>query len=326
MTHRVHYAGGHLDRVGTRRRDPAWVAEMRVHPAARAVPVWRDKSLVIGLNGPAVESGERPPPRAGWCAGDRYADLAADDTVTWALLGVDNHGPIFAADVSRADEGWVSTLAAGGAFVDLRQVGALVAAPEAALMAYARGIIGWHRRSRYCGVCGGATESQQAGHMRRCVDARCGTETFPRTDPAVIMLVERIPLDGSPRQCLLARHGRLPARAFSTLAGFVEPGETLEEAVAREVMEETGVHVSRVTYHASQPWPFPSSLMVGFRALADSEAITIDPAELDEARWFTAADIARFGEWGDDSASFRLPRRDSIARVLVDGWVREVGA
>lgn len=231
---------------------------------------------------------------------------------------------MFTADVSAAGEERLAAIAAAGTFVDLRQVGPMLDAHEAALLAYARGILGWHRRTRFCGVCGSPTGSHHAGHMRRCEDARCATEIYPRTDPAVIMLVERIPADGSPRQCLLARHSRLPARAYSTLAGFVEPGESLEEAVAREVMEETGVRVSRVTYQSSQPWPFPASLMVGFLALAASEEITIDHTELDEARWFTAAEVAAFGEWEDDSAPFRLPRKDSIARVLLDTWMGRV--
>lgn len=332
MTRSVRYTGGQLDRAGAMRQDAAWVTAMRAHRAARVVPVWRDRNLVVGVNGTSggvgegnERTGRAEMPRVGWCTGEAYAQLAADDAIPWALLGLDQEGPVFAADVSEADEERLAAVAAGGTFVDLRQVGPMLDAPQAALLAYARGILGWHRRSQYCGVCGAPTASHHAGHMRRCADARCATEIYPRTDPAVIMLVERIPADGGPRQCLLARHGRLPARAYSTLAGFVEPGESLEEAVAREVMEETGVRVSRVTYQSSQPWPFPASLMVGFRALAASEEITIDHVELEDARWFTAAEVAAFGEWEDESAQFRLPRRDSIARVLVDGWLEGIG-
>ena len=138
---------------------------------------------------------------------------------------------------------------------------------------------------------------------------------FPRTDPAVIMLVT----DGD--RALLGRQPTWPPGRYSALAGFVEPVESLEEAVAREVLEETGVRVSDVRYVASQPWPFPASLMIGFRATAETFDITIDDDELTEARWFTAAELRAAGEWGDEGAALKLPRRDSIARQLVEGWL-----
>jgi NAD+ diphosphatase len=138
----------------------------------------------------------------------------------------------------------------------------------------------------------------------------------------VIMLVTRPATTERRARCLLGRHGRLPRGAYSILAGFVEPGESLEDAVAREVWEETGVRVRDVRYAAAQPWPFPYSMMIGFTADAETEDIAIDPEELEDAQWFTAAELAAFGEWEDDSATFRLPRRDSIARHLIDQWVR----
>jgi NAD+ diphosphatase len=152
----------------------------------------------------------------------------------------------------------------------------------------------------------------------------CGTESYPRTDPAVIMLVHRPAAGGEPARCLLARSPRFKPGMFSTLAGFVEPGESLEDAVARETLEETGVRVGRVVYHGSQPWPFPASLMIGFRAEASTTELTIDGEEIADARWFTAEELASFGEWGDEDAALRLPRRDSIARLLVDAWVADV--
>ena len=190
-------------------------------------------------------------------------------------------------------------------------------------MAYARGILHWHQHHRYCGQCGHPTENQHGGHMRLCLNPDCGRETFPRTDPAVIMLVEHTPSNGEPPKCLLGRHSAWPPGSYSTLAGFVEPVESLEEAVAREVFEEAGIRVANVRYQASQPWPFPSSLMLGFRAQAETTAIKLDPDELADARWFTAEEIRSFGEWGDDSASLRLPRKDSIARFLVESWLGE---
>jgi len=148
---------------------------------------------------------------------------------------------------------------------------------------------------------------------------QCEKQVFPRTDPAVIMLVERVTANGE-RYCLLGRNPAWPDGVFSTLAGFVETGESLEEAVAREVFEEAGIVVSNARYLASQPWPFPQSIMLGFVATADTCEITIDENELAEARWFTDQEIATFGSWGDDSPGPKLPRPDSIARYLIESW------
>jgi NAD+ diphosphatase len=171
-------------------------------------------------------------------------------------------------------------------------------------------MIHWHRRQRFCGVCGSETLSQSAGHVRACVSASCGATHFPRTDPATIMLVT----DGD--RCLLGRQPRWPQGMYSTLAGFVEPGESLEDAVIREVKEEAGIIATNVTYNSSQPWPFPSSLMVGFFAEAVTREITVDPDELEDAQWFTSGELRRFADQGKS-----LPRPDSIARRLVETWL-----
>jgi len=342
----VRYAGASLDRAADRRSDAEWIAAMAADPRARVLPIWRDKNLVANLvanlGGPdgAGGTGAAPigapsdaSPHAGPPAGPRAGawagpPLSVDDRDGRALtfLGIDATGPVFAADVSHLEGTALAAGAAGGTFLDLRHAGPLVDAHDAALMAFARAITGWHRRARYCGVCGAATESRQGGHMRRCRDASCGAELFPRTDPAVIMLVEHPADTARDARCLLAHHNRLPPRSYTTLAGFVEPGETLEQAVAREVLEETGVRIAQATYLGSQPWPFPHSLMIGFRAVAEagtSDAITVDRAELEDARWFTATELDRFGEWGDTTAEYQLPRRDSIARMLVEAWRAE---
>jgi NAD+ diphosphatase len=154
---------------------------------------------------------------------------------------------------------------------------------------------------------------EEAGHVRRCTNAACDAQHFPRTDPAVIMLVH----DRNER-CLLGRQAAWPQGMHSTLAGFVEPGESLEEAVAREVYEETRIELSSVTYHSSQPWPFPASLMLGFHAEAKTTAITVDKSELDDARWYEKSWILAH----QDDEQFRLPRRDSIARRLLEDWLR----
>ena len=189
----------------------------------------------------------------------------------------------------------------------LRTVGGLMPASDAALLAHARGLIYWHQRHRFCGKCGSPTETRAAGYMRVCT--HCAAEHFPRTDPAVIMLV------GDQDRCLMGRRAVWPPGMYSALAGFVEPGESLEESVAREVREEVGIHIRDVCYHSSHPWPFPGSLMLGFYATAVNTEITVDRNELEDARWFHRDDLIRPAE------GFRLPRRDSISRQLVDDWL-----
>jgi NAD+ diphosphatase len=197
-------------------------------------------------------------------------------------------------------------------FTDLRHVAPRLDRREGALLALARAMMFWHARHRYCGLCGSPTRSEEAGHMRRCTDPACNTMHFPRTDPAVIMLVT----DGD--RVLLGRNKNFPLPGmYSTLAGFVEPGESLEDAVAREVREETGVEVGAVHYHSSQPWPFPANIMLGFYAEARTTEITIDYGELEDARWFAR-------DWlltHTDDDAFRLPRLDSIARRLIEDWL-----
>ncbi|MBC7800865.1 MAG: NAD(+) diphosphatase, partial [Gemmatimonadaceae bacterium] len=177
------------------------------------------------------------------------------------------------------------------------------------ILAHARGLMHWRNRHRFCGVCGGVCEPRSAGHAMACT--ACNAQHFPRTDPAVIMLVHR----GD--RVLLGHSQRFPkVTMYSTLAGFVEPGESLEEAVAREVLEESAIVVGAVRYHSSQPWPFPSSIMLGFYAEGLTDDITIDPTELRDARWFTRAELA-----DPDAHGFSLPRRDSIARHLIEDWM-----
>ena len=313
----IRYAGGRLDRAAKLRQDDDWISAAFVSDAAVAVLVHNDQNLVTGL------AGREESPRAAVVPLAIVRERLENTGAVWTFLGLDGEAPVFGVDLTSEIVAEVGDIREAGEFVDLRRIGALVSADEAALLAYARAMLAWHRRHRYCSVCGSPAESVRAGHMRRCTNPVCGTESFPRTDPVVIMLVTRPPSAESPARVLLGRHSRLPRGAYSLLAGFVEPGESLEDAVAREVYEETGVRVRDVRYEASQPWPFPYSMMTGFRAEAETEDITVDPDELEDARWFTAADVARFGEWDDDSATFRRPRRDSIARALIDQWVSE---
>jgi NAD+ diphosphatase len=316
----LRYAGGRLDRADRLRRDAEGLAARLTRPDTRLVPVWRDRNLIAGLD-------DEPPSVAGVAAvapsGTGAARIVAASAET-VFLGLDGRTAVFAADLSDLEEEAARDLAGTGGFVDLRRAGPLMKSQEAALVAYARGVLHWHRSHRFCSRCGTASESRDGGHIRVCGNPDCGRRTFPRTDPAVIMLVEHRPNDGSPPRCLLGRHRRLPPGVFSTLAGFVEPGESLEETVAREVREEAGVRVAEVAYQGSQPWPFPASIMLGFRARARTTEITLDDDELDDARWFTAEEVRGFGEWAEEDAPRRLPRKDSIARSLIRDWVEEV--
>ena len=293
------YAAALFDRATHRRRDEAWLEAARRHEAARAVPVWRSQSL--------VRLGE--PPEA-----VLPSLLELERAREAHFLGQRGETALFAVDLSHLSEAAAAALAAGlapgGQFVDLRRVGALLPRDDGALLAYARGLAFWHERHRFCGVCGAATVSVEAGHVRRCTDPACAAQHFPRTDPATIMLVS----DGD--RALLGRKSIWADGMYSTLAGFLEPGESLEDAVRREVLEETGVRVGQVRYHSSQPWPFPASLMVGFHAQALSHDIVIDREELEDARWFTRAEIQRFPEQGRS-----LPRPDAIARRLIEAWL-----
>jgi NAD+ diphosphatase len=229
------------------------------------------------------------------------------------FLGLDDRGGIFAADLSPAGESLAVEAAGGERVLDVRGLVGTLGPAEAALLGYARGILYWHRHQRYCGSCGSPTRIGHGGHLRTCQNEACARLHFPRVEPAVIMLVE------NQGKCLLARHKGSAAGSYSTLAGFVSVCESLEDAVRREVAEETGVPVGTVTYMASQGWPFPSGLMIGFRATALAETVHVDGEEVIEARWFTRAELAEHA-----AAAGRLGREDSIDSYLLRSWLEEV--
>ena len=281
-----------IDRVSRLRADPNRVAEAWARPDTRVLPVWRSKHLVLGDEPANVVFID--------------ADKLAEDSEA-VLLGEGDRLFYFAVDLSYVEEpGEQLGLDASHAWLGLREIAPLVPQSEGALLAYANGIMSWHRRHLFCGQCGSATSVAQAGHVREC--AACGTMHFPRTDPAVIMLVT----EGE--HCLVGRQPSWPKKVYSTIAGFVEPGESLEEAVTREVHEETGVLVGDVRYHSSQPWPFPGSLMLGFTAVAETRDITLPDDELEDARWFTREEL-KSGE------RVQLPSEISIARRLIEDWL-----
>jgi NAD+ diphosphatase len=212
-------------------------------------------------------------------------------------------------DAARADD---IALELGAGFVNLREASGAWPQFEAGLFAYALGLANWQARTRFCAVCGAPLRLEAAGHRARCTSPRCGIEHFPRTDPAIIVIV------GYGNACLLGRMTRLVPGRFTTLAGFVEPGESFEDAVRREVSEEAGVRIARSDYHSSQPWPFPASIMVGFTAEAEDPRIVAGP-ELAEARWFTSEQLVA----GLAARTLVVPPRLSIAYRLIEHWLRQ---
>jgi NAD+ diphosphatase len=269
------FSGGTIDRAQALRRDPVALKKRLSDPDSRFLLVRDNQSLVEKI-------------------ADGYVLRAVTvaDPEDAIFLGLLDGRAYFALD-TQSD----------GEFADLRQIATLLSPADASLLAYARAILQWRRNHLFCGRCGAPTVAEQGGHVRRC--GKCQAEHFPRTDPAVIMLV------WSGDHCLLGRQAIWTPGMMSTLAGFVEPGETLEEAVAREVFEETGIRIKQARYHSAQPWPFPGSLMVGFTAEAEDKAHpTVDPHELEAAAWFSR-----------DAMPEVLPGRHSIARRLIEDWL-----
>ena len=281
------FTGARLDRADRLRTDPEAFAAAIADPRATCL-------LLDGID---------PVPGSG--GGLMWEALDPADERALLLLGIDDSGaPRFVRE------------AHGGARVDARSRTVMRLLPmlspeEAALYGGARSLVDWHARHRFCAVCGSPTELFRGGWGRRC--ASCGAEHFPRVDPVVIMLAE---YEG---RVLLGRQPGFPPGFFSALAGFVEPGESLEEAVARELFEEAGIAVFDVSYVASQPWPFPSSLMIGCRAVARGAALTIDTTELEAAMWVDRAE-GRAALAGDMGASFMAPPPLAIARYLLEDW------
>ena len=292
-----------LDRMAERRDDAAWVAAQAVAPDARF--------LLLDVEGRAYLHADRDALR--WLdAGERLQLLA--DTPAW-LLGVADGRPHFLLPL--ADDAHSSALESAlcARRASLREAGLLLPAAEAGLFAYAKGLAHWQRETRHCTHCGAPLAIISAGHRMHCTNSTCGRLHFPRTDAAIIVIVEH---EGA---CLLGRQAGWPPGRYSTLAGFIEPGEALEDAVRREVMEESGVLVGEVRYHSSQPWPMPASLMVGFTAVARDPAIRLRDRELEDARWFTPRQIAD----GIADGSFLPSTPLSVSYRLLEHWLRERG-
>jgi NAD+ diphosphatase len=283
--------GATIDRSAERRRDVAWLESRLVHHETRF--------LLLREGNPLLHA-ERPGLRFA-AAGELPPEL---DSVP-LFLGTDGQDrAVFAVEIA-------AEAPPGSEYREFRSVVPLLPRDEGALVAYARGVLHWHRRHRFCGVCGGETTIEEGGHVRHCNG--CGMDHYPRTDPAVIVLVT------AGERGLIGRQSSWPSGVYSVLAGFVEPGESLEEAVRREVREESAILVGEVAYRSSQPWPFPSSLMLGFRAVALSTEITVDRHELEDALWISRSGLREAVEEG----RIRLPSPASIARRLLEEWLGE---
>lgn len=296
------FAGLALDRCAERREDDAWAQAQAVDPRSRYLVLCEDaraghvalldaRGAHLRLLGSVEQRALLPQARA-------------------TYLGEDAFGPLFAIGVD-AQQGAALAPALAATTIDLRSAGLRLPAADSGLFAYARALAHWQSRTRYCGACGGPLALVGLGHRALCSNPACGLEHFPRIDPAIIVIVSW----GD--QCLLGRQSSWNPTRWSTLAGFVEPGESLEDAVRREVHEEAGVRVGECHYHSSQPWPFPASLMLGFIAQAEEPSIRLGH-ELADARWFSVGQILA----GLEAGSLSLPPPVSVSHALIAHWLR----
>jgi len=301
----IPFAGSPLDRASEKRTDSNWVESKRRDPSSLILPMWRLEPFLLGS-----EKSE-PPVELGLIQPGIADSLAASDSVC-IFLGLDGERAVFALDVSNAaDPANVGPLAGLGYFRDARVAGSIVSIKNSAIIAQAKAMIDWHQRHGFCPRCGAPTQIMDAGYRRLC--GKCHAEHFPRVDPVVIMLATH----GD--ACLVGRGKQFPPGMFSALAGFVEPGETIEEAVRRELMEEASVKVGEVTYYATQPWPFPSSLMIGCFAKAEARDVKVDENELAEVRWLERS-VARELIEGKQVEGLRVPPPVAIAHHLIRTW------
>lgn len=289
----------YIDRLSDKRRDDQWLAAQLEDERTRFIPVWKLKNLFAAerVSEPVFLSPHDI----------RHFVPTVEATI---LLGLQEDKTYFAVGLPSQEASPPTGLAELGQFQDLRRMAALLDDQDGALLAYARAMTYWHCRHRFCGDCGSPTRSVEGGHLRVCTNDRCGQQHFPRTDPAIIVLVT------SGERCLLGRQPTWREGLYSTIAGFVEPGESLEGTVIREVREETGVKVEEIHYHSSQPWPFPSSLMLGFTAVAASRKIRVDKDELEKACWFTREEVRSKLKQG----TLKLPSQVSISYRLIEDW------
>lgn len=306
----VTFGGSGLDRAADLRGD---FAQVLADPRSRSLLIWRGKPMMhdgklvmVGLDHPVLRDGGNP-----------------------ILVGRDDDGAILAHDLSAWEPAFLDDTQLGGfvdtslqshpelpedhVFAELRSIMTMLSPRDAELAATAKAIYGWHATHLFCARCGAPSDMQQAGWERQCPS--CGAKHFPRTDPVVIMLITH------GNSVLLGRSPGWPEGMYSLLAGFIEPGETMEAAVRREVFEETGVAVGSVSYLASQPWPFPASLMFGCHGAATSTEIVLDPEELEDALWLTREELAQ--AFRGDHPLVKPARKGAIAHFLLGNWLAD---
>lgn len=295
------FTGMALNRASAERKDPEWIRDRVRDPGSRAIAAGHEGVLVSERDG------------GGDAAALARVAIPEAQRTEPVLLGLDDGTAHFAVDLDALPTAERDRLTDGGRVMGLREAGALLAPAEAGLAAYVMALLNWHRRHGFCANCGHATEVAEAGYSRHC--PRCGADHFPRTDPVVIMTVEH------DDRLLLGRRTGWPPGRLSVLAGFVSPGESAEEAVIREVQEESGIISRDPVFVASQPWPFPASLMLGFHAESDGGEPRATDGELEEVHWLSREAIEEASRGGDPG--FQLPPPVSIARFLIDRWISE---
>jgi NAD+ diphosphatase len=301
----IPFGGNPLNRASEKRTDLNWIESKRRDESSLILPMWRLEPFLLGAekSDPPIELGLIRP---------GIADSLAGAGAACIFLGLDGDTAVFALDISEAsDPQNVGPLAGVGYFRDARTAAQIVSIKDAAIIAQAKAMIDWHQRHGFCPGCGAPTKMMDAGYRRLC--GKCKAEHFPRVDPVVIMLATH------GEACLVGRGKQFPSGMFSALAGFVEPGETIEEAVRRELMEEASVKVGEVTYYATQPWPFPSSLMIGCFAKAENRDVKADENELAEVRWIERV-VARELIEGKQVDGLRVPPAIAIAHHLIKTW------
>ena len=295
------FAGNPLDRGERERRDEKWIKDQISNPTSKFLPIWESRVLVSS----------QEPLRLGWLDSDQLANAKFDSAPF--LLGMLNDSTYFTIDMSKSTQSaeFIEKLT-DYKFEDSRTAAEALELEDTGILAQARAQINWHNRHGFCSVCGNETSVKRGGQKRECT--KCEAEHFPRVDPVIIMVVH------DQDHCLLGQsRGRLAAtNRYSALAGFVDQAESIEEAVSREVMEEAGIRVKNVTYHSSQPWPFPSSLMIGCHAEADTTEIFMDTEEMTDVKWFSRQEV--LAALAGENSNLLIPGRIAIAHHLIRSW------
>ena len=316
MSSPLTFAHEPLNRESDKRTCDEWFANQRQHESRIVIPMFQGKVLVVDNKLVQLEND------------DTWLEEQKEVKKNLIFLGChsdEKNSPVFMLCVEQELFDALNVVFNEQLrLVGVRQCILLLSREEVSIVGYGAALMHWHQSCEFCGFCGIRTRIVESGHARQCTSEDCGKLHFPRKDPVVIALVEHTDENGVKR-CLLAGHNHLPSNVLSTLAGFVEHGESIEQAVAREVFEETGVRVSGVSYLNSQPWPFPNSLMLGFLAKAETKDIVIDENELSSANWFTAQEVRQMEDWlGETEAcqnGWKIPRKESIARFLIEHWL-----